>query len=240
MHFSSSKYDTNCEPFWQPDGQPADRRRISIWLNSLLREIGISGPTAYSLKHAASTELARQGLDTTKLNIFTHHNVFSRAASNNYIQAANVGINDIASQLVGSHGQSDATQTISQQRGGAFERSNISALPGCYLQHSGNSTLLRSSIAQPLALPFDDTLPVGRGIEPTDNTIARSDMMYIDQYDNKDMSREQNQWSSWNANEYQHRRTFFKFQIMADLQGWTARESIQYLRPSMAVSQQRG
>ncbi|KAA6360565.1 MAG: hypothetical protein EZS28_043908, partial [Streblomastix strix] len=25
--------------FWQPDGQPADKRRISLWLNSLLREI---------------------------------------------------------------------------------------------------------------------------------------------------------------------------------------------------------
>ncbi|KAA6352695.1 MAG: hypothetical protein EZS28_051778, partial [Streblomastix strix] len=122
--------------FWQSDGQPADKRRISLWLNSLLREIGIRGATAYSFKHAASTELARQGLDTTKLNIFTHHSVFSRAASNYYIYAANAGINDIASQLVGSHGQSYATQTISQQRGRTIERSNISTLPGCYSQHS--------------------------------------------------------------------------------------------------------
>ncbi|KAA6323324.1 MAG: hypothetical protein EZS28_054327, partial [Streblomastix strix] len=197
--------------FWQPDGQPADKRRISLWLNSLLREIGIRGATAYSFKHAASTELARQGLDTTKLNIFTHHSVFSKAAGNYYIYAANAGINDIASQLVGSHGQSYATQTISQQRGGAIERSDISILPDCYLQHSGNNTLSRSSIAQPLALPFDDTLPVGRGIEPTDNTGARSDIMYIDQYDD-DMSRQQDQWSSWNVNEYQHRRSFDKDQ----------------------------
>ncbi|KAA6389513.1 MAG: hypothetical protein EZS28_014958, partial [Streblomastix strix] len=167
--------------FWQPDGQPADKRRISLWLNSLLREIGIRGATAYSFKHALSTELARQGLDTTKLNIFTHHSVFSRAASNYYIYAANAGINDIASQLVGYHGQSYATQTI-------------------------------SSIAQPLALPFDETLPVGRGIEPTDNTRARSDIIYIDQYDNDDMSRQQDQWSSWNVNEYQHRRSFDKEQ----------------------------
>ncbi|KAA6352704.1 MAG: hypothetical protein EZS28_051769, partial [Streblomastix strix] len=98
------------------------------------------------------------------------------------------------------------------QRGGTIERSNISTLPGCYSQHSGNSTLLRSSIAQPLALPFDETLPVGRGIEPTDYTGARSDTMYIDQYDNDDMSRQQDQWSSWNANEYQNRRSFDKDQ----------------------------
>ncbi|KAA6377787.1 MAG: hypothetical protein EZS28_026684, partial [Streblomastix strix] len=173
--------------FWQPHGQPADKRRISLWLNSLLREIGIRGATAYSFKHAASTKLARQGLDTTKLNIFTHHSVFSRATSNYYIYAANAGINDIASQLVGSHGQSYATQTISQQRGGAIERNSISTLPGCYLQHSGNRTLLRSSIAQPLALPFDETLPIGRGIEPIDNTRARSDITYIDQYDSDDI-----------------------------------------------------
>ncbi|KAA6340795.1 MAG: hypothetical protein EZS28_052511, partial [Streblomastix strix] len=49
-------------------------------------------------------------------------------------------------------------------------------------------TLLRCSIAQPLALPLDEILPDGRGIEPIDNTRARSDMIYIDQYDNDDMS----------------------------------------------------
>ncbi|KAA6359321.1 MAG: hypothetical protein EZS28_045152, partial [Streblomastix strix] len=111
---------------------------------------------------------------------------------------------------VGSHGQSYATQTISQQRDGAIERSNISTLPGCYSQHSGNSTLLRSSIAQPLALPFDKTLPVGRGFEPTDNTRARSDTMYMDQYDINDMSIQQDQWSSWNANGLEHQRSFDK------------------------------
>ncbi|KAA6401267.1 MAG: putative Transposon Ty3-I Gag-Pol polyprotein [Streblomastix strix] len=196
--------------FWQPDGQPADKRRISLWLNSLLREIGIRGATAYSFKHAASTELARQGLDTTKLNIFTHHSVFSRAASNYYIYAANAGIYDIASQLVGSHGQSYATQTISQQRGGAIERSDISTLPEYFLQHSDNSKLSRSSIAQPLALPFYETLPVGRGIEPTDNKGALNDIIYLDQHNSDDMSRQQDYWSSWNANEFEHRRSFDK------------------------------
>ncbi|KAA6364169.1 MAG: hypothetical protein EZS28_040304 [Streblomastix strix] len=62
-----------------------DKRRISLWLNSLLREIGIHGATAYSFKRATLIELAGQGLKTTKLNIFTHHSVFSRAASNYYI-----------------------------------------------------------------------------------------------------------------------------------------------------------
>ncbi|KAA6383006.1 MAG: hypothetical protein EZS28_021469 [Streblomastix strix] len=198
------------QTFWQFDGQPADKRRISLWLNSLLREIGIRGAIAYSFTNAASTELARQVLETTKLNTFTHHSVFSRNGNNYDIHAANAGINDIASQLVGSHGQSYATQIISQQRGGAIKRSDISILPDCYLQHSGNNTLSRSSIAQPLALPFDETLPVGRGIEPTDNTRARSDIIYIDQYDNDDMSRQQDQWSSWNTNDLEHRRSLNK------------------------------
>ncbi|KAA6404235.1 MAG: hypothetical protein EZS28_000222 [Streblomastix strix] len=172
--------------FWQPDGQSADKRRISLWLNSIQREI------------------ARQGLETIKLNIFTLHSVFSRAASNYYIYAANAGINDIASQLVGSHGQSYATQIVSQQRGGAIERNDISTLTGCYLQHSGNSTLSRSSIAQHLALPFYGTLPVGRGIEPSNSIRVQSDMIYINRQDNDDMSRQQDQWSSWNANELEH------------------------------------
>ncbi|KAA6370185.1 MAG: hypothetical protein EZS28_034289 [Streblomastix strix] len=161
--------------FWQSDGNPAVKRRTCLWLNSILHEIGIRGATTNSFKHAASTEQARRGLDSTNLNIFTHHSVLSRAASNYYIYATNTGINDIASQLVGSHGQSYATQTISQQRSGAIERNDISTFPGFYLQHSGNITLLRSSIAQLLALPFDKTLPVGRGIESTVNTGARSD-----------------------------------------------------------------
>ncbi|KAA6382775.1 MAG: hypothetical protein EZS28_021699 [Streblomastix strix] len=68
--------------FWQLDGQPADKRQISLQLNSLLREIGIHGATVYLFKHVASTEQARCRLETTKLNFFTHHSVFSRATSN--------------------------------------------------------------------------------------------------------------------------------------------------------------
>ncbi|KAA6402475.1 MAG: hypothetical protein EZS28_002009 [Streblomastix strix] len=196
--------------FWQLDGQLADKRRSSLWLNSHLHEIDISEATEYSFKHVASMELARQELETTKLNNFTHLCVFSRAASNYYIHSANAAIDDIASQLVGSHGQSDATQTISQQRGRAIERSDINTLPECYWQHFDNSTLLWSLIVQPLALPFYETLPVGGGIEPNDSMRARRDMIYIDQYDNDDMSRQQGYRCSWNDNRLEHRRCFYK------------------------------
>ncbi|KAA6394754.1 MAG: hypothetical protein EZS28_009717 [Streblomastix strix] len=179
--------------FWQPDGQPVDKQRIILWLSTLLREIDIRGVTIYSFKHAASTELARQGHETSKLNILTHY-----------------GTNEFASQLVGSHGQSYATQTISQQRGGAIERGDINALPGCYQQHSGNSTLSRSSTAQSPVIPFYEILLIGRGIEPTDNTRDGSDMIYIDQYDNNDTSRQRDQWSSWNVNGLEHRIRFDK------------------------------
>ncbi|KAA6375323.1 MAG: hypothetical protein EZS28_029153 [Streblomastix strix] len=135
---------------------------------------------------------------------------FSRAASNYCIYSANAGINQIAFQLVESHGQSYATQTISQQRGEAIERSDINTMPKCYSQYSGNSKLSWSSIAQSLALPFEETLPVGPRIEPTDNTKARSDIIYIDQHDNEDMSKHQDQWSNWNVNELEHRRSFDK------------------------------
>ncbi|KAA6381901.1 MAG: hypothetical protein EZS28_022571 [Streblomastix strix] len=143
------------------DPKNSDKRRTSLWSNPLLREIGICGATAYSFNHAASTELARQGLQTTKVNIFTHHRIFLRAARNYNIYSANAGINGIASQLVGNQGQSQATQTISLQRSGAIERNDISTLLECYLQHSGNSTLLRISIIQLLTLPLYETLPAG-------------------------------------------------------------------------------
>ncbi|KAA6388842.1 MAG: hypothetical protein EZS28_015631 [Streblomastix strix] len=166
--------------FWQTDGQPADKRRISFWLNSLLREIGIRGATRHLFKHAASTELARQGLETKKLNIFTHHSIFSTAACNYNIYAANAGINDITSQLVGSHSQSFATQSSSQQRGGAIERSDICSLPECYLQRSSTSMLQRNSIAEPFALSFNETLPISRRIEPTNNTRTITLMQQLD------------------------------------------------------------
>ncbi|KAA6379622.1 MAG: hypothetical protein EZS28_024851, partial [Streblomastix strix] len=35
------------------------------------------------------------------------------------------------------------SMAVSQQRGGATERSNISTLPGCYQQHSGNRQSIR-------------------------------------------------------------------------------------------------
>ncbi|KAA6357550.1 MAG: hypothetical protein EZS28_046923, partial [Streblomastix strix] len=202
-------FDHIANLFWQPDGKQADKRRTSLQLNFLLREIGIRGAPAYSFKHAPSTELAVQRFETKKLNIFTHINEISRAASNYYIYPANVMINNIASQLVGNHGQCFATQTISYQSGGAIERSDISTLSECYLQHSGNSTLSQNSIDQPLALLFYENLLLGREIEPTDNTRVRSDVTYIDQQ-NDDMSRQQDKWSSWNANELEHLRSFDK------------------------------
>ncbi|KAA6368434.1 MAG: hypothetical protein EZS28_036040 [Streblomastix strix] len=177
----------------EPEADKADKRRISLWLNSILREIGIRGETMYSFKHAASSELARSELKTTKLNIFTNDRAFSRAASNQYIYAANAEINYIASQLVGIHNQSYATYTFLKQRGKEIERSDICTLPGCYLQHSGNNTLSRSSIAQPLALPFNEIPPIRPGIDSIDKTRARSDMIYFDQHDNEDKSRHKDQ-----------------------------------------------
>ncbi|KAA6386935.1 MAG: hypothetical protein EZS28_017535 [Streblomastix strix] len=120
------------------------------WLNSLLREIGIRGAISYSFKHAASTEIAKQGLDTTNLNIFTHLNVFSRAACNFCIYAANAGINELASQLLGNHGQSYTTQTISQQRvtppTGSEEEITL-AKNGCYITLSSNYNFKKMNVS---------------------------------------------------------------------------------------------
>ncbi|KAA6357749.1 MAG: hypothetical protein EZS28_046724, partial [Streblomastix strix] len=55
--------------FWQSDGQPVEKRRISYGLNTLLREIGIRRKTAYSFKHAYTSELAREGLNFVRLCI---------------------------------------------------------------------------------------------------------------------------------------------------------------------------
>ncbi|KAA6365027.1 MAG: hypothetical protein EZS28_039447 [Streblomastix strix] len=141
----------------------------SVFVNSLLRKIATRGAIAYSFKHAASTEQAGQGLETTKLNTF------------------------LCTILMGIRGQSYATQTISQQIDSVIERNGINTLPVCDLYHSGNSMLSRNSIVQPLALPFYETLSVCRGIKSTDNTRARSDMIYFDQHRNDDMSRQQDQ-----------------------------------------------
>ncbi|KAA6380881.1 MAG: hypothetical protein EZS28_023594 [Streblomastix strix] len=60
---------------------------------------------------------------------------------------------------------------------------------------SSNSILLRCSIADHYVQPIYETLPVGRGIEPTDSTRARSDMIYY-QCDYEDTSRLLDYWYS--------------------------------------------
>ncbi|KAA6400000.1 MAG: hypothetical protein EZS28_004476 [Streblomastix strix] len=191
--------------FWKPSGQPADKQRISLWLNSLLREIGFHRATVYSFKRAASTVLARLGLDTTKLNIFADNSVFSRATSNQYIYMLRMQISMIsrlsswevtvkATLYKPSHNKEveQLNKVIQVHYQGVIH--NTLVVVRCYGVQLLN--LLPSHLMRPY--------PSVEELNPTDNTGARSDMIYIDQYDNDDMSRQQNQWSSWNANELEY------------------------------------
>ncbi|KAA6400594.1 MAG: hypothetical protein EZS28_003889, partial [Streblomastix strix] len=58
--------------------KPTTTKDISLQLIKLLRELMIVGASAYSIRHSATTELAKLGIPERDLATFTHHSQNSR------------------------------------------------------------------------------------------------------------------------------------------------------------------
>ncbi|KAA6359545.1 MAG: hypothetical protein EZS28_044928, partial [Streblomastix strix] len=58
--------------------KPTTTKDISLQLTKLLRELKIVGASAYSIRHSATTELAKLGIPERDLATFTHHSQNSR------------------------------------------------------------------------------------------------------------------------------------------------------------------
>ncbi|KAA6398396.1 MAG: hypothetical protein EZS28_006080 [Streblomastix strix] len=98
--------------------KPTTTKDISLQLTELLRELKIVGASAYSIRHSATTELAKLGIPERDLATFTHHSQNSRTVQQYYIIAYSIRANEIARQLTNNPGQdNERLNQVSQQRG---------------------------------------------------------------------------------------------------------------------------
>ncbi|KAA6373951.1 MAG: hypothetical protein EZS28_030522 [Streblomastix strix] len=126
------------------------QRYISTRLNRFIQTLGVQNATANSIRHASSTELAAQGFDGRTINVLTHHIPDSKMNQKFYIFAVNREQDSIAFSLVQNHGEKQATQIVSKQRGGS-----------------------RVSEASPLSLPIISTKPIVEAESPNDHESAK-------------------------------------------------------------------
>ncbi|KAA6357256.1 MAG: hypothetical protein EZS28_047218 [Streblomastix strix] len=98
--------------------KPTTTKDISLQLTKLLGELKIIEASAYSIRHSATTELAKLGIHERDLATFTHHSQNSRTVQQYYIFASSIRANEIARQLTNNSGQdNERLNQISQQRG---------------------------------------------------------------------------------------------------------------------------
>ncbi|KAA6365277.1 MAG: hypothetical protein EZS28_039196, partial [Streblomastix strix] len=90
--------------------KPATTKDISLQLTKLLRELKIVGASAYSIRHSATTELAKLGIPERDLATFTHLSQNSRTVQQYYIFASSIRANEIAMQLTNDQGQDNERQ----------------------------------------------------------------------------------------------------------------------------------
>ncbi|KAA6368284.1 MAG: hypothetical protein EZS28_036189, partial [Streblomastix strix] len=81
---------------WHNDfNKPTTTKDISLQLTKLLRELKIIRASAYSIRHSATTELAKLGIPERDLATFTDHSQNSRTVQQYYIFASSIRANDI-------------------------------------------------------------------------------------------------------------------------------------------------
>ncbi|KAA6374376.1 MAG: hypothetical protein EZS28_030097 [Streblomastix strix] len=109
---------TECLLWHKGFNKPTTTKDISLQLTKLLRELKIIVASAYSIRHSATTELAKLGIPERDLVTFTHHSQNSRIAQQYYIFASSIRANEIARQLTSNSGQNnERLNQVSQQRG---------------------------------------------------------------------------------------------------------------------------
>ncbi|KAA6400176.1 MAG: hypothetical protein EZS28_004294 [Streblomastix strix] len=121
---------------------------ISTRLERLIDSLGIKGATVNSIRCAISTKFTAQGFDRMIENVITHRTPDSKMNKECHIFAVNREQDSITSALVKNHGEKQATQIISKQRGDA----RVSERDG--LQQSPLGDDLQLSPQETLALPL--------------------------------------------------------------------------------------
>ncbi|KAA6389498.1 MAG: hypothetical protein EZS28_014973 [Streblomastix strix] len=77
--------------------KPTATKDISLQLIKLLRQLKIVGASAYSIRHSATTELAKLGIPERDLATFTHHSQNSQTVQQYHIFTSSIRVNEITS-----------------------------------------------------------------------------------------------------------------------------------------------
>ncbi|KAA6379320.1 MAG: hypothetical protein EZS28_025158 [Streblomastix strix] len=85
--------------------KPTTTKEITLQLKKQLRELNVVGASEYSIRHSATTELAKLGIPERDLATFTHYSQNSRTVQQYYIFASTIRANEIARQLTNNPGQ---------------------------------------------------------------------------------------------------------------------------------------
>ncbi|KAA6402452.1 MAG: hypothetical protein EZS28_002012, partial [Streblomastix strix] len=141
--------------FWTENWMHAYQRYISTRLKRLVLTLGVQNANANSNGLAASTELAAHRFDGRTINCFTHHTSDSKMNNRFYVFAVNKEQDFIASALVKNHGENQAIQIISKQRGG------VRLFP-------------QENLASPLSLPIISSQPIVEAESPNDHESAQA------------------------------------------------------------------
>ncbi|KAA6393589.1 MAG: hypothetical protein EZS28_010887, partial [Streblomastix strix] len=157
--------------FWTENWKRADQRYISTRLERLVQTLGVQNETANSIRQASFTELEAHNFDERTINVFTHHTSDSKMNKEFYIFVVNNEQNSLASVLIRNHGEKQATQIISNQRGRtrASEGDGLQQSPiGDDLQLSPQETL-----ASRLFLRIITTRSIVEAESPNDHESAK-------------------------------------------------------------------
>ncbi|KAA6393744.1 MAG: hypothetical protein EZS28_010734 [Streblomastix strix] len=178
--------------FWTGNWKRAEQRYINTRLERLVQTLGVQNAAANSIRHASSTELTAESFDGRTINCFTHHTPDSKMNKKFYVFAVNKEQDSIASAVVRNHGEKQATQIISKQRGDArvFDGDELQLSPqGDDLQLSPQETL-----ASPLSTPIISSQPIVEAESPNDHESAKAQksQMQKDDQDVKPQEEAQN------------------------------------------------
>ncbi|KAA6375055.1 MAG: hypothetical protein EZS28_029418 [Streblomastix strix] len=108
--------------------KPTTTKNISLQLTKLFRELQIVGASAYSIRHSATTELAKLGIPERDLATFTHNSQNSRTVQQYYIFASSIRANDIARQLTNNSGKDNERLNQASQQRGEIRREEVNQL----------------------------------------------------------------------------------------------------------------
>ncbi|KAA6376831.1 MAG: hypothetical protein EZS28_027641, partial [Streblomastix strix] len=142
--------------------KPTTTTDISLKLTKLLRKLKIVGASAYSIRHLATTELAKLDIPERDLVTFTRHSQNSRTVQQYYIFTSSLRANEITSQLTNNPDQDkEQLNQVSKQRGEIRREKRVTNNYPCLPWRQGEIEIQRKFLRELKNLTSGMMLKVG-------------------------------------------------------------------------------